>query len=279
MDSIGFEWSDFYSLLIRINNDGHIFQDSQETEKDIRMVMFLKVLCGLILGIFDLERMGISEIEDTLNAIKASNSYFSVLSRGNLLCLGEKEEMLKSVYYNIGINPYLLIPSAVLTYNYYHLAITHREIDAHLTMKENVTRSEKEESKALLQKIPVVVNSLQLKDIFQYPAEKEIISIGTNHRGIDLLEHNLRLKLSDLKSRIEVWDRSSAARSLAVNTVIIAFIPVVSLYPIVKEILISWFKYPELNAVTLAAILSLATATAIAVITYIITIHQKKHEN
>lgn len=117
-----------YLTLLR-TGESSLMNIEKKIKSEDNPIDFLKIICGILLGIFDFERMGIEEIEDTLNPIEASDSYFTTLSRGNLMCIGKEEDLLKQGAESFGINPYLLIPSSVLVYNEYILMSSKLKLD------------------------------------------------------------------------------------------------------------------------------------------------------
>lgn len=88
-----------------------------EYKKDPAAEYVFKAYCGITLGIFDYERMGFEEVGDTLLPRSATTTSFLTVNRGVLTSFGHGDSVLDSAWGSIGINPYLLIPGAVLAQN------------------------------------------------------------------------------------------------------------------------------------------------------------------
>ena len=177
-----------------------------------------KAVCGIVLGIFDFERMNTPEIYDTVQPIVKRNNTFCILCRGHLakFCY-EHEEDYERVE-NILISPYLLIPSTALAYNEMTLCQNWDEMRGvhhkHQRLAKRLmswTFSEKIfDSSETLNKIENSLSSDYIKDIFQYPSENEILQAGQKQRGLDTsfsdIQHAIDIKeneLEDLKSKYQ----------------------------------------------------------------------------
>ena len=167
LDSIQkFSFDDFFAK----------FQNENIAEqKNDSIKQFSKVLCGIILGIFDFNRMDDDEIFDTIQPIVQSDSSFMVLCRGALFKISEVDEIMESVSNRIIVNPYLLVPNMVLAFNEYVLKETKKEIDKFLDPNQKTNSRELETCQ---RKVRNVLNVQYLRDIFQYPSEKEIVETG-----------------------------------------------------------------------------------------------------
>lgn len=153
------------------------------------------LLCGLILGIFDYERMNAAEIIDTVRPIVVKKDSFMVLCRGHLMKI-EKECDLSS---KIFIDPYTLIPSAVLAIDGVVLKQSEEMVDNNFKHALNPLSSKARRAEVLL-------NNEYLENIFQYPSEQEIIQTGFTQRNMTKRFENLIERIDILKHR----ERSSA---------------------------------------------------------------------
>ena len=148
--------------------------------------------CGLILGIFDFMRMNSAEISDTIKPIAVRRDSFIVLCRGHLMKV-KFDESTEDQTANILVSPYLLIPSAVLSFNELVLDCNEEIVGRPISDRTYYRRS-----MLLSGRIREVMSSLNteyLQDIFHYSSEQEIMVEGTQQRGLgrryEQLEHRL----------------------------------------------------------------------------------------
>src|SRR5690606_572517 len=129
LDSIQkINFDDFFKIF-RNKNKSEIENDS--------LKQFSKTLCGIILGIFDFNRMDYDEIFDTIQPIVQAASSFIVLCRGTLFKISEEDEIMESVSNHVVVSPYLLVPNMVLAYNEFILMQAKNEIDSSLKPGQN----------------------------------------------------------------------------------------------------------------------------------------------
>jgi hypothetical protein len=197
-------------------------------------------LCGIILGIFDFNRMDDDEIFDTIQPIVQSDSSFMVLCRGTLFKISEVDEIMESVSNRIIVNPYLLVPNMVLAFNEYVLKETKNEIDKVLDPNQKTNSRELETCQ---RKVRNVLNVQYLRDIFQYPSEKEIVETGNSQRGVINLYDNIIKRLVELSELIEIKKASKSNFSDAILNALLGFIAAIQLKSLFNELLIR--KYSE----------------------------------
>ena len=118
-----------------------------------------------------------------------------VLCRGHLMKI-EKECDLSS---KIFIDPYTLIPSAVLAIDGVVLKQSEEMVDNNFKHALNPLSSKARRAEVLL-------NNEYLENIFQYPSEQEIIQTGFTQRNMTKRFENLIERIDILKHR----ERSSA---------------------------------------------------------------------
>lgn len=89
-DSETDSYDDFYSRFITDSNG--------KPEDKVKNSMTNRLLCGLILGIFDYKRMDVAEIIDTVRPIAVKRDSFMVLCRGHLIKFEEisEEEIIQT---------------------------------------------------------------------------------------------------------------------------------------------------------------------------------------
>jgi GNAT superfamily N-acetyltransferase len=217
------------------------FQNENTAEqKNDSIKQFSKVLCGIILGIFDFNRMDDDEIFDTIQPIVQSDSSFMVLCRGTLFKISEVDEIMESVSNRIIVNPYLLVPNMVLAFNEYVLKETKNEIDKVLDPNQKTNSRELETCQ---RKVRNVLNVQYLRDIFQYPSEKEIVETGNSQRGVINLYDNIIKRLVELSELIEIKKASKSNFSDAILNALLGFIAAIQLKSLFNELLIR--KYSE----------------------------------
>jgi hypothetical protein len=166
-----------------------------ESEGEIKNSLINRMLCGLILGIFDYNRMNEAEIEDTIRPIvKASDSFF-VACRGHIFKIEEAENSVSDEYAKILISPYLLVPSTTLAFN--GLALQECEkliLDAtQHRFSPNLI--------SIIQRAEVVLSVEYIEDIFQYNSEIEIIREGKRQRCMDIRYSKLNRQIEIIKKR------------------------------------------------------------------------------
>lgn len=236
-----FNWEMIFSLVANIKDKGYFQAEDQDMSEDSLLMYSMKMLCGILLGIFDFERMSPEEITDTIFPVQDTDSYYTFMSRGNILCLGKEEEMLSAVYSTIGINPYLLIPSSVLAYNRHILEATDSDLDTALALN-----SQQPEKLRHLQQTRSgaenTVNTLLLTGIFQYPSETVLLNEGIRQRGIDTMLEKIRLKVVALTNKIDDIIKKNASKAQGQITVIISLFPVLAMYPVLEPVFKSFMS-------------------------------------
>lgn len=202
-----------------------------------------KTLCGIILGIFDFERMNTAEIYDTIRPVVIRPQSFMVFCRGHMIKIkgvvpGEDYERVE----NILISPYLLIPSCALAYNERLLSYCQNELiklmDDEMVFQRSIywlDRKYYERSRILLNKYDEVKTLLAdhyLQGFFQYESERQILSEMNLQRGftkrLEMLEKQLDTvktysdkHIQDYHSGVESW-QNAVLLILALLQVVVA---------------------------------------------------------
>ncbi len=200
-----------------------------------------RVICGIILGIFDFNRMDDEEIYDTIQALMPSDSSFLVLCRGTLLKISKVDEIIEAVSDTIIVSPYLLIPSAVLSHNEYILARAKTLLDDTLNNSTALIINDLDMVQAEINKS---VNHHYLTDIFQYPSEQTIVEYGNRQRGIVNLYNHITHRLDELFKVIEMKQESRSNLSDAFLNAFLGLIAMVQLTGIFTGLI--QFKHNEL---------------------------------
>jgi len=226
LDSIQkINFDDFFKIF-RNKNKSEIENDS--------LKQFSKTLCGIILGIFDFNRMDYDEIFDTIQPIVQAESSFIVLCRGTLFKISEEDEIMESVSNHVVVSPYLLVPNMVLAYNEFILMQAKNEIDSSLKPGQNKSFKALEISQ---RKVRNILNVQYLSNIFQYPSEKEIVEFGNSQRGIINLYDLILKRLEELSELIDTKKANKANLSDAILNALLGFIAAIQLKGLLGELL------------------------------------------
>ena len=175
-----------------------------------------KVMCGIVLGIFDFKRMSSPEIYDTIRPMVERKSSFMVLNRGHLMEVSYSDDKDNEKDEDLIVSPYLLIPSAALAFNECLLKESSEEVDALFAddgkFAENRYKKRGSrfysQSRALqreVQKISQRLNDGYLKDIFHYVSEQDILREGSRERGHLSMLGSLEKRLDGLRGRRDYY--------------------------------------------------------------------------
>ena len=192
MTGEGVSQFDISSVVVENKPEPEEYFAGIPTGKSIDDSLFNKVVCGLILGIFDYERMNSAEVEDTVRPVVTASDSFIVLSRGHLFKLEAMDDDDRKSLQRILISPYLLVPSAALCFS--NLALDEcRSILAPLdrgAVFKSITRGVK--------KAETCLNLKYLDNLFQYKSEKDIFREGERQR-------NMKVRLNSYWHRIDIY--------------------------------------------------------------------------
>ena len=220
---------------INFNDFFKIFRNKSKSEiENDSLKQFSKTLCGIILGIFDFNRMDYDEIFDTIQPIVQAESSFIVLCRGTLFKISEEDEIMESVSNHVVVSPYLLVPNMVLAYNEFILMQAKNEIDSSLKPGQNKSFKALETSQ---RKVRNILNVQYLSNIFQYPSEKEIVEFGNSQRGIINLYDLILKRLEELSELIDTKKANKANLSDAILNALLGFIAAIQLKGLLGELL------------------------------------------
>lgn len=193
-----------------------------------------EAFCGITLGIFDYARMGFEEVSDTLVPRSATEVSFLTINRGVLSSFGYGDSVLSSAIKTIGINPYLLVPSAVLAHNEY---VSNDAFNRSLTVLEELRQDETQVDITNLERCRKQVRNLLnidfLPNVFQYPTEQDLYAYGLIHRGI--LEKNKRTQ-ANLEQIDDVIEESNASLNHRYQFWVNILLMVISLFQIYEVV-------------------------------------------
>lgn len=205
---------------------------SDEKTLSKELMEFSKALCGIILGIYDYDRMDEEEVFDTIIPILVCRDSFSVTYRGLLFRICRNDDIMERIDRDIIVLPYLLIPDFVLTYNDHVLGDAGRILDDALDASETRDLSYLESRHI---EVSDMLSYRYLQDVFQYPSEKEIIEYGNEQHGIKNAYQSV-LKRSELLSEVINRKRDSRAnRSNALLNALLVLIPLLQLLALLPD--------------------------------------------
>jgi hypothetical protein len=197
-----------------------------------------KSYCGICLGIFDYDRMGFQEIDDTLVPLPDSKteSSFLVIHRGVLAMLGHDDDVMDTFWNTLGINAYLLIPSAVLAHN----DIVSRDAEERLNYLLDNLRQGKSPlaiPELIHQRntIDDLLNDDILGDVFQYKTEQELYREGMLRRGITERIKDGKSKLEQLDKLINTIQEERNARAQKFIQIFVTIFGLTSIYTPLRD--------------------------------------------
>ena len=174
------------------------FRPGAYNKLDGEVKSFASMLCGVILGIFDFERMNSPEIYDTIKPIVWRENSFMDLCRGHLVKLEfdpECEEMEATD--EAMMSPYMLVPSVVMAYN-----------ELLLDRAERIVVQSTEAGRGIdaltddIEQVKRLLYADFLTDIFQYESEQELIRAADVQRGLKARHEALKRQIEIMQSRL-----------------------------------------------------------------------------
>jgi hypothetical protein len=203
----------------------------------------LRVLCGIVTGIFDFGRMSIGEFIDTMEPTWIDDSGFIRIHRGTLTSFEVDDKILQACWNTIGISPYLIIPHAVLLHNEFLVDIAETrlkhalfEIGPSVRMNQRVLG----EWKSAHREAELRLTLQYLPNIFQYSTEKCLMDEGLKHRGSIQKYEITKNMLSELTNRLKNIRETGEEQSEFVLSILLAFLSGLSTQPIIFALTQSW---------------------------------------
>ncbi|WP_128544118.1 hypothetical protein [Larkinella soli] len=197
-----------------------------------------KAYCGICLGIFDYDRMGLEEIDDTLMPLEESKTEqsFQALNRGVLAMFGAEEDVMNTFWRTLGLSPYLIIPSAVLANNDYVSLDAEKRLDALLNkLKEDESDLSIPQLIASRHEIDDLLNTNILSNVFHYKTEQGIYRNGMESRGINERIKASREKLEQLDREINTKQDERNSRYQRRIQIIVAIVGIINFYSIIRD--------------------------------------------
>ncbi len=197
-----------------------------------------KSYCGICLGIFDYDRMGFQEIDDTLVPLPDSKTEtsFMVIHRGVLAMLGYEDDVMDTFWNTLGINAYLLIPSAVLANNDYISRDAEGRLNQLLDELRN-GKSKRSIPELIGQRntIDDLLNDDILGNVFQYKTETELFTQGMERRGISERIKDSVLKLEQLDKLISAKQEELSSKYQRRIQNLVTIVGAFSFYQIIRD--------------------------------------------
>jgi hypothetical protein len=230
--------------------DSLLGEDDDDPIKEYANYVF-KAYCGICLGIFDYDRMGLEEIDDTLMPLEDSKTEqsFQALNRGALSMFGYEEDVMNTFWKTLGISPYLLIPSAVLAHNDSVSLDAERRLD---TLLNNIRTGKSTFSIPELisarHEIDDLLNDDILLNVFHYKTEKGIYNEGMKSRGIEERIKFSRQKLDQLEKEIEEKQKERESKYQNRIQALLAILSLINFYAIIRDYFVDELAFPSEKA-------------------------------
>ncbi len=191
-----------------------------------------KVMCGIVLGIMDHQRMNAGEIYDTFKPMNIRQSSFMILSRGHLLKMEYDEESEKID--KILISPYLLIPSAVLCINEIILDRNEELLKAPVPSTFSYYRKSVWLSSHIM-RISQSLGSEYYQDLFQYESEQTILQLGSAQRGHERRRSYLEGLISEQHTLLDSFRSKHEMTSSTIESMLLLVLAVMQVITAVRE--------------------------------------------
>ena len=222
-----------------------------------------KTLCGLVLGIFDFERMNGPEIYDTIRPVLDRKYAFALLCRGHLVHV--KMDLEPERVETILMSPYLLIPGAALAFNedviVRNWTLLEQMSRLEDDFRKSVSKGERKkkhrvkiknelffndfynQSNELAQCISEVSESLTgdyLEDIFQYPSEKALLNAGSEQRGLSARREDMMEMLENYKEKVVAYREKYTDNVDTIQNILLFILAVMQVITAVMQEEVLW---------------------------------------
>lgn len=235
-----------------------IFQKDEKHRLTNEIRDFSKMVCGMVLGIFDFNRMGNDEIFDTILPIVSNNLSFMVMCRGAVLKISVADDFTDSITKNIIVSPYMLIANSVLVHNEYILFGLKQKIDKILVQ---ISHPKLQDLEMCLTEARIVLNYQYLLNIFQYPGEQKIIESGNSQKGINHLNSIILSRVNELFELIEITKTKKSKLPEALMNALLTFIAAIQLKGLFGEMLKE--SYSDSSIYIISFVFSVAAACVV----------------
>lgn len=178
---------------------------------------------GILCGLLDYFDIGKDEIEDVFaNPVMADDNTFLDIHKGTMLMLSRSIRWIRPVDGRpLGVNPYLLLPQAVLLHNEYWLRY------AKVQAGEHTRRHRIAELQIMEVEIRAALQQHRLPNIFHYRTEQNWYRAGHAVRGLDDLQQDVEKQLERILDDINDNIRTLRERDGQIDVYIFSFLGLV----------------------------------------------------
>lgn len=198
-----------------------------------------KTFCGITLGIFDYDRMSFEEVSDTIIPRSTTESSFLTINRGVLSSFGYNDNVFSASNRSLGMNPYLLVPSAVLAQNEYiandAFSKSKLTLDKLHTAKKIINVRELE---IMRKHVRSLLNIDFLPNVFQYATEQDLYNYGMHHRGVLEKVNRTKANLEQIDDIINESNSQLNHRYQFWVNVLLMIISIFQIYEVVANLII-----------------------------------------
>jgi hypothetical protein len=176
----------------------------------------LRALGGVVCGLLDFLEIDGDELADVFREVDREEELVRSFHKGTLIVASASDRAFDSegVRLSVGLNPYLLIPHAVLLHNEWWLSHAVRRLDEASRGRRRTARLEQaraDVAKTLSQRL--------VANVFNYQDERSLYETGLSARGLDKRERAVRERLTDLSGKLHArheLNRSYVGTAVAV---------------------------------------------------------------
>ncbi len=155
----------------------------------------VKGVAGVMQGLLDFDRVGPSELSDVFGSVHVADGLLIAIHKGTLVSIAASDRAFDAAPF-VGISPYLLAPAAVLAHNEECLRKASDASDEAASTTLRVLDGARRTMHQGLDRDP-------LPNIFHYPTERMIYTVGEESRGLRDQQLALRGKLSEIRSELQ----------------------------------------------------------------------------
>lgn len=250
---------------IELDDPESIFGLQEEYNLNPEVEYLLNVLCGVVLGIFDFNRMGIDEVLDTLIPINASSNSFMLVNRGCFAEICQGGLFQEEIIHFIGISPYLIIPNILLTHTEYCWYNAKKVLEMPFdSVEQNINALEDSISSSI-----EYMNRVE-KDVFQYPSEKVLFETGSKQRNLDLVAKITMDTLSKSRTALSKLLNRRKDKYDTFVSVILIIISVFQVESIVRTLIQLVFGDGTISKVDLLSMASISFLIIAAILVFFI---------
>ena len=210
----------------------------------------LKVLCGIVTGIFDFDRMDEEEMIDTLIPTWSTGTGFTHIHRGTMTTVGDGDEVFDRSWPVIGISPYPIILHSLLLHNDKVLDMARCGLDEVL-LSENDGKIKPKNRRDALRAVETLVRVHYLPNVFQYDTERQLYSRSMKTRGSAEEWSAVRYRVKELHSRVAADDERKSQQANALLGVLVGGVSLMAIKPIISDMVNDLaFHFPGLSGLS-----------------------------